>query len=57
LHLHVGGVAGLQLDLRLTGSGFVDSIGAAGRIYFSYNEGQESFEKAADLEACCDDEE
>ncbi|HZJ24855.1 MAG TPA: cation transporter [Anaerolineales bacterium] len=35
---------------ELTGFGFVDSIGALGLIYFSYNEGKESFEKAADLE-------
>jgi|SRR5687767_4912430 divalent metal cation (Fe/Co/Zn/Cd) transporter len=35
---------------ELTGFGFVDSIGALGLIYFSYNEGKESFEKAAELE-------
>jgi hypothetical protein len=28
-----------------------------GLIYFSYNEGKESFEKAAGMEDCCDDEE
>jgi divalent metal cation (Fe/Co/Zn/Cd) transporter len=46
-----------SLIYELTGFGFIDSIGAAGLIYFSYNEGKESFEKAADLEACCDGEE
>jgi divalent metal cation (Fe/Co/Zn/Cd) transporter len=46
-----------SLIYELTGFGFVDSIGAAGLIYFSYNEGKESFEKAAGLEDCCDDAE
>jgi len=41
---------------QLTGFGFVDSIGALGLIYFSYSEGKESFEKAAGMEDCCDDE-
>jgi len=41
---------------ELTGFGFIDSIGALGLIYFSYNEGKESFEKAAGMEDCCDDE-
>jgi divalent metal cation (Fe/Co/Zn/Cd) transporter len=45
-----------SLVYEVTGFGFVDSIGAAGLIYFSYNEGKESFEKAADLEDCCDEE-
>jgi divalent metal cation (Fe/Co/Zn/Cd) transporter len=45
-----------SLIYELTGFGFVDSIGALGLIYFSYNEGRESFEKAAGMEACCDDE-
>ena len=40
-----------SLIYQLTGFGFVDSIGAFGLIYFSYSEGKESFEKAADLEA------
>jgi divalent metal cation (Fe/Co/Zn/Cd) transporter len=35
---------------ELTGFGFVDSIGALGLIYFSSNEGKESFEKAASME-------
>jgi len=39
-----------SLIYQLTGFGFVDSIGALGLIYFSYSEGKESFEKAADLE-------
>jgi len=45
-----------SLIYELTGFGFVDSIGAAGLIYFSYNEGRESFEKAAGMEDCCEDE-
>jgi divalent metal cation (Fe/Co/Zn/Cd) transporter len=45
-----------SLIYELTGFGFVDSIGALGLIYFSYNEGKEAFEKAAGLEDCCDDE-
>jgi divalent metal cation (Fe/Co/Zn/Cd) transporter len=39
-----------SLIYELTGFGFVDSIGAIGLIYFSYNEGKEAFEKAAGLE-------
>jgi divalent metal cation (Fe/Co/Zn/Cd) transporter len=46
-----------SLIYELTGVGFVDSIGAVGLIYFSYNEGKESFEKAAGLEDCCGEEE
>jgi divalent metal cation (Fe/Co/Zn/Cd) transporter len=45
-----------SLIYEVTGFGFVDSIGAVGLIYFSYSEGKESFEKAAGLEDCCDDE-
>lgn len=46
-----------SLIYELTGFGFVDSIGALGLIYFSYNEGKEAFEKAAGLEDdCCDDD-
>jgi divalent metal cation (Fe/Co/Zn/Cd) transporter len=41
---------------QVTGFGFVDSLGAVGLIYFSIKEGRESFEKAAGLETCCDDE-
>jgi divalent metal cation (Fe/Co/Zn/Cd) transporter len=46
-----------SLIYELTGFGFVDSLGAAGLIYFSINEGKESFEKAAGLDDddCCDD--
>lgn len=44
-----------SLIYELTGFGFVDSIGALGLIYFSINEGKESFEKAAGMEDCCDD--
>lgn len=45
-----------SLVYELTGFGFVDSIGALGLIWFSYNEGKEAFEKAAGLECDCDDE-
>ncbi len=41
---------------ELTGFGFVDSLGAVGLIYFSYNEGHESFEKASRLADCCDED-
>lgn len=44
-----------SLVYELTGFGFVDSLGALGLIYFSYNEGKEAFEKAAGMEDCCDD--
>jgi divalent metal cation (Fe/Co/Zn/Cd) transporter len=46
-----------SLIYQFTGFGFVDSLGAAGLIYFSINEGKEAFEKAAGLETCCDDDE
>ncbi len=39
---------------QLTGFGFVDSIGALGLIYFSYGEGKEAFEKAAELKGDVD---
>jgi divalent metal cation (Fe/Co/Zn/Cd) transporter len=42
-----------SLIYELTGFGFVDSLGAIGLIYFSVNEGRESFEKAAGLECGC----
>jgi divalent metal cation (Fe/Co/Zn/Cd) transporter len=45
-----------SLIYEITGFGFVDSIGALGLIYFSYSEGKESFEKAAGMEDCCDDD-
>lgn len=41
---------------QLTGFGFVDSLGALGLIYFSVNEGRESFDKAKGLECDCEDE-
>jgi len=46
-----------SLVYELTGFGFVDSIGALGLIYFSINEGRESFEKAAGMEDDCADDE
>lgn len=45
-----------SLIYQLTGFGFVDSLGAIGLIYFSVNEGRESFEKAKGLECSCEDE-
>jgi len=45
-----------SLIYQFTGFGFVDTIGALGLIYFSINEGKESFEKAANAEDCCDDD-
>ena len=47
-----------SLVYQFTGFGFVDSLGALGLIYFSINEGKESFEKAASIddERCGDDE-
>jgi divalent metal cation (Fe/Co/Zn/Cd) transporter len=45
-----------SLIYQLTGFGFVDSLGAIGLIYFSYNEGKEAFEKAAGMECDCEDE-
>lgn len=45
-----------SLIYELTGFGFIDSIGALGLIWFSFNEGKESFEKATGLECDCDDD-
>ncbi|MFN2215855.1 MAG: cation transporter [Anaerolineales bacterium] len=46
-----------SLLFKLTGIGFIDSIGSAGLIYFSFNEGKEAFEKANGKETCdCDDD-
>lgn len=44
-----------SLIYELTGFGFMDSLGALGLIYFSANEGRESFEKAKGMECECDD--
>ena len=42
---------------QFTGFGLIDSLGAFGLIYFSSKEGKEAFEKAANINAdCCDDE-
>ena len=46
-----------SLIYELTGFGLVDSLGAIGLIYFSYNEGKEAFEKAAGMECGCEDDE
>jgi len=43
-----------SLIYHLTGFGFVDSLGAAGLIYFSLSEGKESFEKARMLGNACE---
>jgi divalent metal cation (Fe/Co/Zn/Cd) transporter len=45
-----------SLIFELTGFGFVDSLGALGLIYFSINEGRESFEKASGMECNCEDD-
>ena len=46
-----------SLVYQFTGFGFIDSLGAAGLIYFSINEGREAFEKASGLNDCnCEDE-
>jgi len=45
-----------SLIYELTGFGFIDSIGALGLIYFSIQEGRESFDKAKGLECDCEDE-
>ena len=45
-----------SLIYELTGLGFVDSLGAIGLIYFSYNEGKEAFEKAAGMECECEND-
>jgi divalent metal cation (Fe/Co/Zn/Cd) transporter len=47
---------GSSLFYQLTGLGIVDSLGALGLIYFSVQEGCESFEKAAGLACDCEDE-
>jgi divalent metal cation (Fe/Co/Zn/Cd) transporter len=46
-----------SLIYQFTGFGFMDSLGALGLIYFSINEGKESFKKAAGINNdCCSDE-
>jgi len=45
-----------SLIYQFTGFGFVDSLGAIGLIYFSINEGKESFEKAKGMECDCEEE-
>ncbi len=46
-----------SLVYQFTGFGFIDSLGALGLIYFSISEGREAFEKAANVEDdCCDDD-
>ena len=49
-----------SLVYQFTGFAWVDTLGAAGLIYFSVNEGKEAFEKARDLSlqcSCCEDSE
>jgi divalent metal cation (Fe/Co/Zn/Cd) transporter len=43
-----------SLIYHITGFGFADLLGAVGLIYFSINEGRESFEKAAGMNCACD---
>ena len=45
-----------SLIYKVTGFGFIDSVGALGLIYFSVKEGREAFDKANGLECDCDDE-
>jgi divalent metal cation (Fe/Co/Zn/Cd) transporter len=47
-----------SLVYQFTGFAWVDTLGAAGLIYFSINEGKEAFEKARNLsiECCCGDD-
>lgn len=45
-----------SLIYHFTGFGFIDSLGAIGLIYFSFNEGKEAFEKANGIECDCADE-
>ncbi len=46
-----------SLIYHFTGFGFADSLGAIGLIYFSINEGKETFEKAANVgDDCCVEE-
>lgn len=42
-----------SLIYQLTGFGFIDALGSIGLIYFSINEGKESFEKANNIECEC----
>jgi divalent metal cation (Fe/Co/Zn/Cd) transporter len=46
-----------SLIYQFTGFGFVDSLGSLGLIYFSYNEGKESFQKANNLACDCEEDE
>jgi hypothetical protein len=46
-----------SLIYQISGFGFVDSLGAIGLMYFSFNEGKEAFEKAKGIECDCEDEE
>lgn len=45
-----------SLVYQLTGFGLIDSLGAAGLVYFSYREGREAFQKAAGMQCACEDE-
>ena len=45
-----------SLVFELTGFGFVDSLGALGLIYFSVQEGRESFEKARGMACACEED-
>jgi divalent metal cation (Fe/Co/Zn/Cd) transporter len=47
-----------SLVYQFTGFAWVDTLGAAGLVYFSVNEGKEAFEKAENLsmECCCGDD-
>jgi divalent metal cation (Fe/Co/Zn/Cd) transporter len=41
---------------EITGTGWIDSIGALGLAWFSFKEGKEAFEKAKGKQCCCPEE-
>lgn len=45
-----------SLVYELTGFGFIDSLGAAGLVYYAISEGREALEKARGLQCACEDE-
>lgn len=45
-----------SLVYELSGFGFVDSLGAAGLVYYAISEGREALEKARGLQCACEDD-
>lgn len=43
-----------SLIYQITGIGFIDSLGAIGLMYFSYQEGKEAFEKADQIDSAAE---